>query len=86
MSKRLNIKKVLDNKVKQSIAGYKSNYAKSIKNARNESERKALINAYPKFIANVSTRVVNQVKLDLAKWIDALVDNQVNQDSTECQK
>ena len=70
MSKRLNIEKVLNTKVKQSIAGYKSNYVKSIKNARSKSERQALENAYPKFIEKVGVQVVNAVKLDLAKWID----------------
>ena len=52
---------VLNAKVKQSIAGYKSNYVKSIKNARSKSERKALENAYPKFIENVGAQVVNAV-------------------------
>ena len=70
MSKRLNIEKVLNTKVKQSIAGYKSNYVKSIKNARSKSERQALENAYPKFIEKVGAQVVNAMKLDLAKWIE----------------
>lgn len=70
MSKRLNIEKVLNTKVKQSIAGYKSNYVKRIKNARSKSERQALEKAYPKFIANIEAHVVNSLKLDLAKWME----------------
>ena len=70
MSKRLNIEKVLDTKVKQSIAGYKSNYVKRIKSARSKSERQALEKAYPKFIANIGAHVVNELKLDLMKWLE----------------
>ncbi len=68
--KRLDIRKVLDTKVKQSMAGYKSNYNKGIINARNESERKALLNARDKWIANKHQEVVNQVTLDVTKWIN----------------
>ena len=68
--KRLDIKKVLDTKVKQSMAGYKSNYNKGIIHARNASERQALLNARDRWIANKHREVVEQVALDVTNWIN----------------
>jgi len=85
--KKLDIKEFnqesFNHQVKNSLAGYKSNYNRSINNARSANERKALIDARSKWIAtakknatkNVAKRFLQQFLLVVNEWSDEYNEN-----------